>query len=121
MVNQPLLNVGGAKITFKIGNQINEQVQSAERSQPSVPVIVRKPKEGRRERKIRSTSFNVADPLEQKLNAHADRFSCFSTYVKRLIHQDILSGNTAASTAPPEARYYDVMTSNLTAAPDGVK
>lgn len=40
-------------------------------------------------RKNKSVSFNLSDKFEAKLLSHADDYSCFSTYVKRLIQNDM--------------------------------
>ncbi|MDP5274369.1 hypothetical protein [Chengkuizengella axinellae] len=43
-------------------------------------------------RKVKSMSFNLADPYEKELNEHAKKFTNFSGYVKRLIQRD-MEGN----------------------------
>lgn len=54
-------------------------------------------------RKIRSVSFNLDDPYEEKLNNHAKKFREFSVYVKRLIQRDMEWGwNHNQSTAQHE-------------------
>lgn len=122
-MSKPLMTIGGTGISIKVGSRIVEPVTVITHAQSaaSAPVNVREMRAKKRDRKIRSTSFNVTDPLERQLNAHADRFSCFSTYVKRLIHEDILRGNTTASSASTETRYYDAMTPNVAAEIGGAR
>lgn len=45
-----------------------------------------------RARKIRSVSFSLVDPMEARMNVYADHFTCFSTYVKRLVQRDMENG-----------------------------
>jgi hypothetical protein len=40
-------------------------------------------------KKVKSISFNDADPFERKLLIHSDQFTNFSGYVKRLIQRDM--------------------------------
>jgi hypothetical protein len=44
-------------------------------------------------KKVKSVSFNVADPMEMALYEHARKNRYFSTYIKRLIQRDMEHGN----------------------------
>lgn len=44
-------------------------------------------------RKIKSVSFNLDDPMELEMYEHTQKFSSFSTFIKRLI-QNSLNGGT---------------------------
>ncbi len=117
-MSKPLITIGSRSITVKIGTQTEAQVRRIEQAPAADQRSGKRKKKktgehNQRNRKIRSTSFNLEDPLELQLKEHADQFSSFSTYVKRLIHQDLISGNTTATTTPPEAQCYDIMTSRV--------
>ncbi|PLR99629.1 hypothetical protein CVD19_00780 [Bacillus sp. T33-2] len=48
-------------------------------------------------RKVKSVSFNLSDPFEKEMYQYSQRFSNFSSFIKRLI-QNSLNGQSKNST-----------------------
>lgn len=89
-MSKPLLITGPAvKKTF------NSSIPRIEKSTELKIVTVTKEHKNPspKARKIRPVSFSLSDPLESKMTDYADCFSCFSTYIKRLIQRDMENGS----------------------------
>src|SRR5690348_14452374 len=88
-MSKPLLITGNAlKKTFNTSSNLTAHI---EKETDSKSITVTK-SPSTKTRKIRPVSFSLADPLEAKMTEYADCFSCFSTYIKRLIQRDMEQG-----------------------------
>lgn len=63
--------------------------QSAIIERPPVKELVQAMEKAKKDRWIRPVSFNLLDPIESKLSAHAATHSNFSSYIKKLVQRDL--------------------------------
>jgi hypothetical protein len=57
-------------------------------------------------KRVKSVSFNVADPYEMAMYEHARKHRYFSTYIKRLIARDMEHGTQVDLTEFEKASKY---------------